>query len=56
MTRKKRNPYAKELWKDKRYMQKVCPSKRKRKLYEEQLKRMEKEANEVQAGYRSQFE
>ena len=49
--KKTRNPYAKELWEDKRYMQKVCPNKRDRKKYEEQLKRMKKEADEVMKSY-----
>lgn len=47
MKKKSRNPYAKELWKDKRYMQKVCPNKKERKKYKEALKRMDREAAEV---------
>lgn len=38
---------AKALWQDKKYMQRVCPNKKKRKQYEEQLKRMDQEVAEV---------
>lgn len=51
-----RNKYAQELWKDKRYMQKVCPSKRKRKEYEKVLKRMDKEYKETYQGYLKNYE
>ena len=52
----KRNKYAKELWQDKRYMQKVCPNKKERKEYEKVLKRMDNEAKEVMRGYIEQYE
>lgn len=51
-----KNPYAKELWKDKRYMKKVCPNKKERKQYEKVLKRMDQEAKETMKGYLSQYD
>ena len=52
----KRNKIAKELWQDKRYMQKVCPNKKERRHYEKVLKRMDSEAKEVMRGYIKQYE
>ena len=51
-----RNKYAKELWQDKRYMNKVCKNKKERKHYEKVLKRMDKEAKECMKGYLAQYE
>ena len=51
-----KNPYAKALWKDKRYMKKVCPNKKERKQYEKVLKRMDQEAKETMKGYLSQYD
>lgn len=55
-TMAKRNLIAKELWKDKRYMKKVCPNKKDRKEYEKVLKRMDKEYDKVMKGYLSQYD
>ena len=52
----KRNPIASELWKDKRYMKKVCKNKKERKHYEKVLKRMDKEYEETFRGYIKQYE
>lgn len=53
---KKRNPIARELWKDKRYMNKVCKSKKDRQEYEKVLKRMDKEYKETYKGYIDQYD
>lgn len=53
--KKTRNPYARELWRDKRYMKKVCPNKKERKEYEEALKRMDREAAEVMRIQKLQY-
>ena len=53
---KKRNTLAKELWEDKRYMQKVCPNKKERQHYEKVLKRMDKEYKETFQGYLDQYD
>ena len=53
---KKRNNIAYELWKDKRYMQKVCKNKKERKHYEKVLKRMDREYEETMRGYLSQYD
>lgn len=47
---------AYELWKDKRYMNKVCKNKKERKHYEKVLKRMDKEYEETFRGYIKQYE
>ena len=51
-----RNKYAKELWQDKRYMNKVSKNKKERKEYEKVLKRMDKEYKETFQGYLDQYE
>lgn len=51
----KKNKYAKELWKDKRYMQKVCKNKKERKHYEKVLKRMDQEYEKTFQGYLNQY-
>ena len=51
-----RNKMAKELWQDKRYMNKVCKNKKERKHYEKVLKRMDKEHKETFQGYLDQYE
>lgn len=53
---KKRNNIACELWKDKRYMQKVCKNKKERKHYEKVLKRMDREYEETMRGYLNQYD
>jgi len=52
----KRNKYAKELWQDKRYMNKVCKNKKERKHYEKVLKRMDKEHKKTFQGYLDQYD
>ena len=51
-----RNKMAKELWQDKRYMNKVCKNKKERKHYEKVLKRMDKEYKETFQGYLDQYD
>jgi len=50
-----RNKYAKELWQDKRYMNKVCKDKKERKHYEKVLKRMDREYEKTFQGYLDQY-
>lgn len=52
----KRNPIAKDLWNDKRYMNKVCKNKKERQHYEKVLKRMDQEYKETYRGYLQQYE
>ena len=52
---KKRNPVAKQFWKDKRYMNKVCKSKKEKNEYEKVLKRMDREYEETYRGYILQY-
>jgi len=50
-----RNKIAKELWQDKRYMNKVCKNKKERKHYEKVLKRMDREYEKTFQGYLDQY-